>query len=280
MTIAVEEQYFLNVGIEIGTTEFDSFCSQRFSLASLVEVKRLKSATALVQFKLSLAAEGMETAKIEFRPAPAGQCILNFNPTYSRSGSPLDDKGSVISELLFCDFVLYLAQRGYIQGSTSSTDEARAGLLTELRELFSILPRSVAELIAKHQAERETLPTEGEPNLNTIMKHLVTWRQRIEKDNLEELVGTIKWYLEVYTPFPQLVASETGPRSKWKGTLQLAAPGRPRTKAYDIAYDFIKSGEKDLGEAFKWYCQNQGIAKPDRRIREAFRSAMKRRGIT
>lgn len=280
MTIAVEEEYFLRVGIEIGTTEFDSFRSQRFSLASLVEAKRLKSATALVQFKLSLAAEGMETAKIEFRPAPAGQCILNFNPTYSRSGSPLDDKGSVISELLFCDFVLYLAQRGYIKGSTSSTDEARAGLLNELRGLFSILPRSVAELSAKHQAERETLPTEGEPNLNTIMKGLTIWRQRVEKGNLEELVDTIKWYLEVYTPFPQLVASETAPRSKWKGTLQLAAPGRPRTEAYDIAYDFIKSGQKDRREAFMWYCQNQGIPKPDRRIREAFRSAMKRRGIS
>lgn len=276
----METEYLLNVSIDIATAEFESFCSQGFSLSSLVQSKRLKSATPLIQFKLELiAGEGPEDAKIEFKPAPAGLSILDFNPSYARSGTILQDGGLIISEMLFWDFVLYLGQREYLQGSSNSANEPRKRLMTELRDLVGELPRHVSDLRAKYQKERDSFPAEGAPDLKKLHNGLMSLGQRIEQGNLDELIDTLKWYLDTYAEFPQLVAAGTPPRDKRDRTLQLAAPGRPRDSAYDVAADLIKRGEKDYKEAFEGFCQSQGITNPDKYVRDSFKAAMKRRHI-
>lgn len=220
----METEYLLNIAIDIATTEFESFCAQRFSLSSLVKSKLLKTATALVQFRMELVAgDGYEDARIEFKPAPGGQCIFDFNPSDTRSGSVLEDRGLAIAEMIFCDFVIYLSQRGYLQDDANRAHEGRKPLMTELRELDAKLPEYVSGLRARHEAERGLLPADKEP-LSQVYTGLTTLRQRLEQGNLDELVDTLKWYLDAYSEFPQLVARRRMPRNKLKGTLQVGAP--------------------------------------------------------
>jgi hypothetical protein len=61
-----------------------------------------------------------------------------------------------------------------------------------------------------------------------------------------------------------------------KVVLQSGKPGRPSDPAYDKAYDKIKEG-RDYKEVFEEFCKEQAITKPDKIVRDSFKSAMNRR---
>jgi len=65
--------------------------------------------------------------------------------------------------------------------------------------------------------------------------------------------------------------------SAWAGELlePVAHPGgRPRDALYDEAFRI----EQDMGQsAFAWFCEESGTRKPDKRFRDSYRAAMKRR---
>ncbi len=60
--------------------------------------------------------------------------------------------------------------------------------------------------------------------------------------------------------------------------LQLNKAGRRRDAAYDEAADAIRHGS-DWLDAFKAFCAECGISKPDRSARNSFKQAMKRRNV-
>lgn len=58
--------------------------------------------------------------------------------------------------------------------------------------------------------------------------------------------------------------------------LQRGKPGRTPDPSYDEAYQRILNGES-VEDAFKWFCDEEKIAKPDKGIRDSFKAALKRR---
>jgi len=208
----METEYLLNVGIEIASTEFESFCSQELSLSTLFHTKRLKAATALVQFGLELiGGTNLEVARVGFKPAPGNQCILNYHPSDISTESVLDDMASPLSELLFYDFVMYLGQRAYLQGDVERARASRRRSMAKLREFGDDVSKYADELTERHRAERESLPSQEEPGLPGIYGRVAAWKQGIERQILEQFVDTLEWYFGEYAEFPQLVSGGIAP---------------------------------------------------------------------
>jgi hypothetical protein len=194
-------EYLLKVDTDIAATEFESFCAQGLSLSSLVSVKRHKSSTALVQFKLDLIASGgFEIARIEFKPAPSGQSYLALNTRFDRVGPDLGGISDPVSGALFCDFVLHLGERGYLAGGDERARGDRMHFLADLEKRQERLPGYAAHIRAKHLKETESLPLETEDPLSAAVAGLREMTQEIELGHVVELINTLDWYIAEYRP--------------------------------------------------------------------------------
>ncbi|RLC83358.1 MAG: hypothetical protein DRI79_13980 [Chloroflexi bacterium] len=59
-------------------------------------------------------------------------------------------------------------------------------------------------------------------------------------------------------------------------TLRLGKPGRRPDPLYDKAFERIRGGES-IEDAFRRFCEEANIKKPDKGVRDAFKAAIKRR---
>jgi hypothetical protein len=268
----------LSVAIGIASSEFESFCRQGYSLSHLVRTKSLPTDTALVQFKLEvIGASSSEIARLEFRPAPRDHCFIALRLYETDLDVGLKELGQIICALLFCDFVVYLGQIGYVVGDVSEIDDARKQFLGELRQLDTRIPEHLSELKSKRQAQMSQLPPGTHPALELIYNGIRNLVEIADEGTANEIVDTIAWYLKAYSEFPTLVTDGKASAKNPIMDLQKGRPGRPRNEAYDEAFASLSSGKMDFKGAFQLFCKKEGIVKPDKGVRYAFKAAMKRR---
>jgi hypothetical protein len=70
----MKTEYLLNVGTDIATAEYESFCRRRYSLSSIVWSKPAKGKTPFVQFPLQLVAGRLTVEAVEV--------CLNLEPRF------------------------------------------------------------------------------------------------------------------------------------------------------------------------------------------------------
>jgi hypothetical protein len=129
----------------------------------------------------------------------------------------------------------------------------------------------------KRIAEISQLPPGASPLLEIAYNGMKSLIENAVEGTVTDMVNIIEWYLESYTAFPQVGSGKKAGVGEPIMDLQFRRPGRPRNTAYDEAFAFIVSKKMDFKEAFEWYCEQEGITKPTKDDRNAFKAAMKRR---